>query len=742
MSQSVKEFVRQSGVDVRQSPNYDSNNNNNFARELEMELERAERARAAERMARREDIARGQQFFREPVRPELQQRRVPPMAMRPPPTRSRFAQFENNSPLENEFADVNVNKLVNNAMREPINTSEFENSNVPPINEAAFEKALAEMNPNVVNEFTDLTPLVISPFRPGMFNAGVDSGYGQKDTVINLKQIAIKKPLAKMRIADGLYIETKEIVGRYGQQKIAVRHTRNLGLKGNMNIPLVTIEFKMVISNDDGVSQGTNVNIYKNGKIRFSGGLLASHISVQPEAVRRYIVDNYTTKEPFFYNPIQFNNLSGQFNINGVFRMDNVASKFARYGSVVYEPELTPMMYVTMRGYTLNISKSGVVQIIGAKTPALLENAYKATSQVIRQFDIGEDIIIKKVRASPKKKTKRKIKPVSPPKPKRVVKRKTALNKNQINALKIDGKKCERMDKKELVDLARKMGVVNFRVKSGGVTRDMYKREICDAIKKKSGIKTTKVKNVTMSGKNTTFRIGRKLCRDMTLPQIKQIAEVLKINTNGKQKKDDLCKKIEAVRNNLNKPKPKPISPPKPTKREVQRAKKVKVQTQKTQERVKRVGLDDNSIRKDLEKQYGKAWMNRYKPNLTQDIRNIKNAASRVSANNRNKALGVPKKMVVDKIKKDMVKNWKMQRKRNLEKNYVMKNVNVTGVPNNMKNKWRQAAANEALRRNKAMTAKQFAVLKKKWLKGMASIRGNGNARRNIGAARARVETL
>ena len=284
------------------------------------------------------------------------------------------------------------------------------------------------------------------------------------------------------------------------------------------------------------------------------------------------------------------------------------------------------------------------------------------------------------------------------------------------------------------------MGVVNFRIKNGNSTRDMYKREICDAIKKKSKIKTTKVKNVSLSGKGSTFRIGRKLCRDMTLPQIKQIAQVLKINTNGKQKKDDLCKKIESVRNNMNKPKPPP--PPKPTKREVQREKKAKVQNQKTQQRVKRVGLDDNSIRKDLEKQYGKTWMNRYKPNLNQDIRNIKNAASRVSANNRNKALGVPKKMVVDKIKKDMVRNWKMQRKRNLERNYVMKNVNVTGVPNNMKNRWRQAAANEALRRNKAMTAKQFTALKKKWLKGMASIRGNGNARRNIGAARARIETL
>ena len=45
MSQSVKEFVRQSGVDVRQSPNYDSNNNNNFARELEEQMWRDERAR-------------------------------------------------------------------------------------------------------------------------------------------------------------------------------------------------------------------------------------------------------------------------------------------------------------------------------------------------------------------------------------------------------------------------------------------------------------------------------------------------------------------------------------------------------------------------------------------------------------------------------------------------------------------------------------------------------------------------
>jgi len=109
MSQSVKEFVRQSGVDVQNS---DSNSNNNFARELESDMfrrQREARMRAA--------------GFREPTRPELIQRPQRPLpgprALPPPPTRSRFAQFENNSPLENEFSDLNIDKLVNNALKEP-----------------------------------------------------------------------------------------------------------------------------------------------------------------------------------------------------------------------------------------------------------------------------------------------------------------------------------------------------------------------------------------------------------------------------------------------------------------------------------------------------------------------------------------------------------------------------------------------------------------------------------------------
>ena len=732
MSQSVKEFVRQSGVDVR-SP--DSNSNNNFAQELEEDMFRRQ-----DRMARREEIARGQQFFREPTRPELQQRRVPP-----PPRRSRFAQFENNSPLENEFADINIDKLVNNALKEPINTSEFDNMNLNPINEAAFEKGLAEMNPNTINEFGALTDLEISPLKPGLFVGTINKSFG-KEVRLDLLPILMKKPLGKTPIGQGLYIDTKEIKGIYGQFKTGFSHTKEGGPKGSINKPFASVQIMVTVS--DGVnSQGGLCNIYRNGKILFRNGFVGTNITNQPELIRRFIVDNYTQKEPFLYSPIEYNNLSGQFSINGIFtNLTRMQMKFSKYGSTTYEPELSPMLYVTMKGYTLNISKSGTVQIIGAKSPAIMENAYKAVTPLIREFYRDGDVKIDKTKRKTKAKRKTKTKVSPPKKTKPIVKRKAPLTNNQINALKIDGKKCDRMSRDELKTLARKMGILSFRIKNGPTTRDMRKDEICAAIKAKSKTKnvtvknTNKNKNVKLSGTGSTFRIGGKLCRDKTLTEIKQFAALLKINTSGKQTKDALCKQIEKSRNNLAKPKPPP--PPKPTKRNVQKEKKAQVQTEKMKERVKRVGLDDNSIRKDLEKQYGKAWMNRYKPNLTQDVRNIKNAASRVNSNDKNKALGVPKKMVVNRIKKDMVSRWKMQRKRNFERNYVMKNVNVTGVPNNMKNKWRQAAANEALRRNKILTAKQFAALKKKWLKGMKNIRGNGNALRNIGAARARVETL
>ena len=713
MSQSVKEFVRQSGVDVR-SPDSASNSNNNFARELEMEMERADRART-ERMTREASVARGQQFMRPLSRPQRTQ--LPPPG---PPPRSRFAQYENNSPLENEFADLNIDKLVNNALKEPINTSEFEN-----------------MNP--INEFTD--NLEISPLKPGMFNATINRPFG-KDPRLDLIPIMMKKPLGKTPIGEGLYIDTREMRGIYGQFKTGFSHTKEAGPKGNINKTFASVQIMMTVSNGT-ESQSATFNIYRNGKVRFSGGFVGTNITTQPELIRRFVIENYTQKQPFLYSPIEYNNLSGQFSINGIFsNLTRASMKFSKYGSVSYEPEITPMLYVTMNGYTLNISKSGTIQIIGAKSPAVMENAYKAISPLIREFYRDGDITLG-VKAKPKRKTK--AKKVSPKKTKAVVKRGVPLSNSQINALKLDGKKCERMDKKELKDLARKMNIVNLRIKTESGTRDMTKKEICEAIKGKSKAKTAtmrninKNKNVSLAGTNNTFRVGRKLCRDMKLDEIKRFAALLKINTNGKQTKDVLCKQIEKVRNNMTKP--LPPAPPAPSKRQVQQTKAKQVVDKKIEVKAKKVGIDENSIRKDLTKLYSKTWMNRYKPNLTQDIKNVKNAINKIGKQNRDKTIGLPKKMVVDKIKKQMVSNWKMQRKRELEKKYITNMVNTNGLSNNLKNEYRRMAANymmNMLNQKKQPTAKRMSEYKKRWLK----TRANATPTKINRSVKARVEKM
>jgi hypothetical protein len=305
------------------------------------------------------------------------------------------------------------------------------------------------------------------------------------------------------------------------------------------------------------------------------------------------------------------------------------------------------------------------------------------------------------------------------------------------------------MDKKELKDLARKMNILNLRIKNGKTTRDMTKKEICEAIKAKSNKKTATVrntnknKNVNLSGTNSTFRIGRKLCRDMKMDEIRRFAALLKINTNGKQTKDALCKQIEKVRNNMTKP--LPPAPPAPSKRQVQQTKAKQVVNKKKEVKEKRVGIDENSIRKDLTKLYTKSWMNRYKPNLTQDVKNVKNAINRIDRQNRDKTLGVPKKMIVDKIKKDMVKNWKMQRKRELEKKYLTNMINTNGISNNLKNQYRRMAVNYAMtlvNKNKKPTTATMSAYKKRWLKTRANAMRNAAPKKRNNQVKARVEKM
>jgi len=692
MSQRVKEFVRQSGVEVSNS----NSNDDNFARELEETMLRKERERAA--------------GFRTPPRP--------PRVQVPQRLQQNLISNSNYEPLREEFADVkltsNSEKMINNMLRE------FES------------KALQTTKLN-----------------PGMFNATVDSGFGQKDVLVNLKTILSKGPLGKTPIGEGLYIDTREIKGLYGQFKTGFSHTREAGPKGDMNKNFFSAQLMLTLSNDI-ESKGATVNFYRNGKIRFSGGFVGTNIANQPELIRKFIVDTYTEKQPYFYNPFTYNNLSGQFRINGNFKsLTDIARNAERYGMtrVSYEPELAPFLYAYFGENKYILSASGNVQISGAKNPGDMLKAYDFGKKFVEDLDANDQINVtgvfeKGIKAGTKTKTKAKAK--TPSKPKRKY-AKRVLTTNQLNAIMIDSKMCARMKKPELVDLARRMGVVNFRMKVQDGSRVATKDEICTRIRNKTGKKnvtfknTNKNKNVALIGTNKNFKVGRKICGDMKKEELLRVAAILKIKPDENETKATLCKKIEQVRNNLAKPKPKPKSPPAPTKRQVQgTAANVKRNVKKA-EVMKKRGLDENSIRKDLTKLYGDKWMKRYKPNLNQDVRNMKVALN--SINKKNKT-GVAFKKDIDVVKKTVVSRWKMERKRELERKYLMNAVSVNGITFNNRGDYRRAAANYIMSKKTPPSNKKMVEYRQYWLKFRANANSNVRPKGINGAVRARVEKL
>jgi hypothetical protein len=709
MSQSVKEFVRQSGVEV-QSPN--SNSNDEFARELDEVLENAERDR------RRTAAA---PFFRTPPRPVRPMRPVPRSAQVPQRLQNNLITNQRYEPLANEF-------------REALAGITFNDKNL--------------------NYIAPRSALEISKLNPGMFNATVDSGFGQKDTLIELKKILLKTPLGRTPIGEGLYIDTKEIKGIYGQFKTGFSHTKESGPRGDTSKVFSSAQFILTLSNDV-ESKGATVNFYKNGKIRFSGGFIGTNITNQPELIRRFMVDTYTEKQPFFYNPFTYNNLSGQFRVNGTFKsLARIAQKSSIYGMtrVSYEPELAPFLYAYFGEMKFILSTSGNVQISGAKNPGDMLASYDFGKTFVQDLNAKGEIDVTGVFEKGVKTKVSKPKPKPKPKPNSKPKRKytkRTLTTNQANAIMINSKMCARMKKSELMDLARRMGVVNFRITTKDGSRLASKDEICSKIKKQVGKENVTVNNKKLVGTGNTFRVGRKICTDMKKEQLVRVAGILKITLDEKETKKSLCKKIEKVRNNLAKPKPKPVAPPKPTKREVQRKKTNMKVGMKKAEVMKKRGLDENSIRKDITKLYGDKWLKRYKPNLNQDVRNMKSALNAITKGNK---IGIPFKKDIDDVKKTVVGRWKMERRRELERKYLMNTANVTGIAYNLRNAYRRAAANYIMNQKTAPSNKKMADYRKYWLKFRANLNGNGQnpwnkvtraARgRNFIPARARIEKV
>jgi hypothetical protein len=317
---------------------------------------------------------------------------------------------------------------------------------------------------NLFEEFEDtVPPLEITTLNPGMFNATVDSGFGQSDTKVDLKKMLIIPPRPSSPIGEDLHLDTKEIRGWYGRLTSGFSHTREFGKQGDINLPFSSVQFKMVLSNGGKKTANIAFNIYKNGKIRFSGGLFGKSFGNHPELIRKFVLSSYTDRENFLYAPFKYNNLGGQFLNNGVFRdFMTIAQRGARYGvkRISYEPEINSFLYVYFEDSSFKLTKTGKVQIMGAKSPANLLHAYEVGKTFMR--DLNHDGQIYVTGNFTDKKSQRASDP-----------RSSREQQGLPNCLP-----CSRMRKKDLENFARQLGVVDFRV-NGKVAR---KDQIWDKI--------------------------------------------------------------------------------------------------------------------------------------------------------------------------------------------------------------------------------------------------------------------
>ena len=74
---------------------------------------------------------------------------------------------------------------------------------------------------------------------PGMYNALVNKLFTPEtngDKRVNIKYILKQKPKGHASISDGITIDVNEIKGVYGRFQTGVIHTKDFGLKGNLDL--------------------------------------------------------------------------------------------------------------------------------------------------------------------------------------------------------------------------------------------------------------------------------------------------------------------------------------------------------------------------------------------------------------------------------------------------------------------------------------------------------------------------
>ena len=506
---------------------------------------------------------------------------------------------------------------------------------------------------------TNFTQLKISPLQLSIFNGIVNQNAMDGNYAVDVNSILYKKPHKRKPIAPGstLGVEVNSILLRYGRMAIGAKHT--FTVKPNANAKNKHAHFLAEINGrifENGLESKFMVKIYKNGKMQFSGGILNNNIR-HPEMIRKYIIDTYTPNSKFLYNPIKYVVLVGTFQANGVMDLANIARAFSRSRNASYEPELRPSLKMVHKNYGFQLFRSGKIQIMGAKTTNDLNNAYNVGSDLVKELNVmGLISNFKNINFKP---TAKKL---------RVVKNKTIKNtgntvsyfnkngsKNGENGVRIGSKKCATIPRPKLVAVAEKIGIVD-------ITGRTTKPEICAKIKSK------------VYGK---FTIKNKPCMAYTKEQLMPIAITKGVPISDTDTVETICKK-------LNIPTPLPVNVKKVEKvaKAVNKKDKAKGKVLETR------GLTNTGIKKDIEKLYGKKWMNTYRnvmPSINSDVTELK---KRINAANikKNKA-GVPFKLGVNDIKRRTVSEWKMQRKKNLNNKLNAMNNNLAKDLENVMNK-------------------------------------------------------
>ena len=649
------------------------------------------------------------------------------------------------------------NKIISNANYGNLNKVVAES---PSNNNVGNFREFMYLSNNENNEKSPNKNLTVSKLNMGMFNATVNKTLGPGNRV-DLISILRKVPMPKTQISKDLYVETKEIKGIYGQFKTGFTHSRQYGAKGDLSMPFFTVQFNIQVSTND-ETKGASINIYKNGKIRFSGGFVGDNIENQAEVIRSFIVDNYTNRSELLYNPFEYNNLSGQFKINGNFNNLNKIARSAHvYGLELhsYEPELSPFLFMKHkmagdREHTYIISKSGNVQISGVETPSRMLQAYNKGVEIVNLMYQDGEISVTKAKVSSNKRKNSSTCPQArrPPcksgfverknkkgfkccykKTKSNTKKKTNVSKSLpiINGDRIGTKKCERYSQTELYDIARKLGIVNIKTTTS-------KSMLCQMIKK-VGTERAQIaafknggKEYKLTGSGGKFRVGKKLAKLYTKADLIRFAKIMKISINEKNDKDTIAKKMEKERNKLSnkakaeaaKPKPKPVNKKAENMKIKLAAKKTKNELNK-KEMLKRRRLTNETIKSDIIELYGKTWIKKYKnvmEPITKDVNRMKIELNKRIQNNPNirtdKRFNIFPKAVLDAFKREIVGMWKMERRGKLNKEVIKRNLNLRNVPNRLRNSYKNAVANFATSKigNKFPGKKQVDKFKKTWL--------------------------